>query len=274
MAQFTPIIGFIGAGRMATALARGCRESGLVTAAQVLAADPHEDARRAFAELVKGAHVFDSHQPVLQRAELIVLAVKPQVMASVLDEMRPHVEARHLLVSIAAGVTLTRLAEHLPSETRLIRVMPNTPCLVGLGASCFSRGAAATPADAEHVEQILASVGRAFEVPEALLDAVTGLSGSGPAFAYRMIESLAAGGTAMGLPAELALQLAAQTVKGAAEMVLSTGHSPAELREQVTSPGGTTVAGLDELARLQGAEAFSAAVVAATRRSEELGRGG
>jgi pyrroline-5-carboxylate reductase len=271
--DFVPTIGFIGSGRMATALARGCVESGLVKTSQVLAADPHAEARLAFAEQVPGVEAFDSNEPILTRADIVVLAVKPQIMANVLVEIEPHVTERHLLVSIAAGITLARLAESLQEGTRLIRVMPNTPCLVGLGASCFSRGGSATDVDAEHVRQILASVGQAFEVPEVLLDAVTGLSGSGPAFIYRVIESLAEGGTAMGLPAELALQLAGQTARGAAEMVLTTGCSPAELREQVTSPGGTTLAGLNELARLQGAEAFRAAVVAATKRSQELGRG-
>lgn len=272
MSVFAPIIGFIGSGRMATALARGCIESGLVKTSQVLAADPHAESRRAFAEVVEGVEVFDSNKLLLSKAEVVVLAVKPQVMAQVLAEIKPWVTAGHLLVSIAAGITLARLAKDLPLETRLIRVMPNTPCLVGLGASCFSRGAFAIDSDADHVRQILTSVGQAFEVPEDSLDAVTGLSGSGPAFIYRVIESLAEGGAQMGLPRELALKLAAQTAKGAAEMVLTTGRSPAELREQVTSPGGTTLAGLTELARLEGAEAFRAAVVAATKRSQELGQ--
>lgn len=257
---------------MATALARGCIQSGLVSAKQVLAADPHADARRGFSEQVPGVEVFDSNGPILSRADLIVLAVKPQVMSSVLAEIKPQVTAKQLFVSIAAGITLGRLADGLPSGARLIRVMPNTPCLVGLGASCFSRGSTATATDADNVRQILASVGAAFEVPEESLDAVTGLSGSGPAFIYRVIESLAAGGTAMGLPEDLALQLAAQTAKGAAEMVLTTGRSPAELREQVTSPGGTTLAGLNKLGELKGPEAFGEAVIAATKRSQELGR--
>jgi len=241
-------------------------------AAQLLAADPHAAARNAFSDQVVGAAVFETNGPILKEADLIVLAVKPQVMSAVLEEIRPQVDPRHLFVSIAAGITLARLAAGLPSRTRLIRVMPNTPCLVGWELSCFSRGPTATSADANHVERVLASVGHAFEVPESSLDAVTGLSGSGPAFVYRVIESLADGGAEMGLPAELALQLAAQTAKGAAEMVLTTGRSPAELREQVTSPGGTTLAGLNELAKLAGAEAFRAAVIAATKRSEELGR--
>jgi pyrroline-5-carboxylate reductase len=170
-------------------------------------------------------------------------------------------------------VTLKRLAAALPPGTRLVRVMPNTPCLIALGASCFSRGPTATDADAALVEQLLTSVGRAYEVEEPLLDAVTGLSGSGPAFVYTAIEALAAGGAAMGLPPALALELAAQTAAGAAAMVLQTGQSPAQLRDQVTSPGGTTVAGLEALRERDGAGAFRAAVGAATRRSIELGKG-
>ncbi len=258
---------------MATALARGCVESGLVSADQLLAADPSPESRRAFADDVPNVAVFDTNEQILTRADVVILAVKPQVMAAVLAEINPLVNERHLFVSIAAGIPVARLAAGLPTGTRLVRVMPNTPCLVGLGASCFSRGDTATESDAEHVRQILASVGQAFEVSEDQLDAVTGLSGSGPAFIYRVIESLAEGGAAMGLPAELALQLAAQTAKGAAEMVLTTGRSPVELREQVTSPGGTTLAGLKRLAELNGAEAFREAVVAATKRSQELGRG-
>ena len=150
--------------------------------------------------------------------------------------------------------------------------MPNTPCLVGLGASCYSRGASATEADGLLVRQLLESVGTADEVEERLLDAVTGVSGSGPAFVYTMIEALTTGGTQMGLPEELALSLAAQTVRGAAEMVLAGNATPAELRQQVTSPGGTTLAGLKALEERQGAEAFRAAVEAATKRSIELGQ--
>jgi pyrroline-5-carboxylate reductase len=272
LTEYNRTIGFIGAGRMATALARGCLESGLVPSERLLAADPLSQAREAFAAQLPTVELFDANEPVLARADLVFLAVKPQVMAAVLTEISSRVTERHLLVSIAAGVTLVRLAGGLPAGTRLVRVMPNTPCLVGLGASGFSRGDTATQEDAESVRQILASVGSAFEVPERLLDAVTGLSGSGPAFVYSVIESLAEGGAAMGLPPDLALELAAQTARGAAEMVLNTGQSPAALRQQVTSPGGTTLAGLEKLASLQGAEAFREAVIAATHRSQELGK--
>lgn len=265
-------IGFIGAGRMATALGTGCVEAKLVPAGGVLASDPNEVALEKFAAQLPGVKLAVDNAAVLAGAKTIVLAVKPQIMNEVLADIHPRVTPEHLLVSIAAGVTLKRLSQALPPGTRIIRVMPNTPCLIGLGASCFSRGSAATNDDAALVEQLLASVGRAYEVEESLLDAVTGLSGSGPAFVYTAIEALAAGGAAMGLPPDLALELAAQTAAGAAAMVLQTGLSPAELRDQVASPGGTTVAGLEALRERDGAAAFRAAVGAATRRSIELGK--
>jgi pyrroline-5-carboxylate reductase len=272
VSSFTHTLGLIGAGRMATALGRGCVAAGLVPGGQVIAADPSEAARCKFAEDVAGARLVDDNRQVLAAADIVVLAVKPQLMQTVLAEIAPHVEPRHLVVSIAAGITLAKLAALLPPGTRLVRVMPNTPCLVGLGASCYARDKTASAADGELVAQILRSVGRAFEVEEKMLDAVTGLSGSGPAFVYRMIEALAEGGAAQGLSQELALELAAQTAKGAAEMVLVTGRSPAELREQVTSPGGTTLAGLEVLEAQHGPAAFRSAVEAASRRSAELGR--
>lgn len=263
-------IGFIGAGRMATALARGCLQAELVPPEKITAADPFPAALESFAGQVAGAKLSENNAAVLGQSEVVVLAVKPQMMAGVLSDIKPHVEPKHILVSIAAGITLAKLAAGLPENTRLIRVMPNTPCLVGLGASCYCRGPSANAEDADMVRQILGSVGEAYEVEEPLLDAVTGLSGSGPAFIYRVIESLAAGGAAEGLDQKLALRLAALTARGAAEMVLTTGQSPAELREQVTSPGGTTLAGLEVLEAQQGPQAFAAAVEAATNRSKEL----
>lgn len=272
MTHITQTIGFLGAGRMATALARGCAQSDTVPAERLLASDPLESARSGFAKAVPGVLPTDDNLLLLAKADVVVLAVKPQKMADVLAGIAADVEPRHLLVSIAAGVTLEKLATSLPAGTRLVRVMPNTPCLVGLGASCYSRGPTATEADGLLVRQLLESVGSASEVEEKLLDAVTGLSGSGPAFVYRMIEALAEGGTRMGLSAELALELAARTARGAAEMVLAGDATPAELRQQVTSPGGTTLAGLEALEKLQGPEAFRAAVEAATKRSAELGQ--
>jgi len=265
-------IGMIGAGRMATALARGIIQAGVIDAASIRASDPIADARDAFRRDVPGVEVGDNNVSLVEDADVILLAVKPQQMADVLAGIRNSIPRNSLVVSIAAGITIDRLVASLPSGQRIIRVMPNTPCLIGRGASCFSLGSHATESDAETVSELLSAVGAVFMVPESQLDAVTGLSGSGPAFVYSMIEALAAGGVAAGLPAELAAELAARTAVGAAEMVVQTGDTPAVLRDRVTSPGGTTQAGLAVLEQRRFQDAVVGAVSAATRRSAELGR--
>jgi pyrroline-5-carboxylate reductase len=265
-------IGLIGAGRMATALARGFVDANVVRAAAISASDPSDAARESFACEVPGATILNDNQAVAARANVVLLAVKPQQMTGALAEIRDVLSTDALVVSIAAGVTLERLATGLPNDQRIVRVMPNTPCLIGRGASCFSLGRQATAADGNLVAELLSSVGSAFEVPEKLLDAVTGLSGSGPAFVYSMIESLTEGGVAAGLPRQLAAELAARTVAGAAEMVLETGETPAVLRDRVTSPGGTTQAGLAVLKERGFSDAVVEAVAAAARRSAELGK--
>jgi pyrroline-5-carboxylate reductase len=264
-------IGLVGAGRMATALGRGFVAAKLLPASAIVASDPHEAARDSFAGNVPGATLLAANGPEFASCDVVILAVKPQLMTQVLAEVRDLIRADALVVSIAAGVTLARLAAGLSAGQRIVRVMPNTPCLIGRGASAFSLGAQATTDDAQLVSRLLSSVGVAYQVPEAQLDAVTGLSGSGPAFVYTMIELLGAGGVEMGLPAALADQLATHTVAGAAEMVLATGETPAVLRERVTSPGGTTLAGLKALEENGFQRAVLAAVQAATLRSAELG---
>lgn len=264
-------IGFLGAGQMARALASGLVKAGLVPGERVLASDVSKDALTALVGEVPGARASNDNQQLAQAADVLVLAVKPQHVKQVLSDIRAKVGSSKLLVSIAAGVRLASLAAELPEGVRLVRVMPNTPCLVGQSASGFCLGPSATRADGDTVRQMLTAVGRAFEVDEKLLDAVTGLSGSGPAFVYVFIEALADGGVRMGLTREVALALAAQTVRGAAEMVLSTGEHPAVLKDKVTSPGGTTIAGLQALESGNLRAAVMAAVEAATRRSIELG---
>jgi pyrroline-5-carboxylate reductase len=264
-------IGLVGAGRMATALARGFVEMGVVSADSISASDPNPAALDAFGREVSGVKVGDDNIAVVKNADVLILAVKPQLMDSVLTEIRGAVVSKTLVVSIAAGITIERLAAGLPPAQRIVRVMPNTPCLVGRGASCFSLGQHAMRKDAENVSALLSAVGVAFELPESQLDAVTGLSGSGPAFVYSMIEALADGGVQAGLPPQLAAELAARTAAGAAEMVLQTGETPAVLRMRVTSPNGTTQAGLTVLSERKFQDAAVAAVIAATRRSAELG---
>lgn len=264
-------IGFIGAGQMAQALARGFLAARLVEGRQLVAADPVRSSLDAFCSAIPGARSLADNRQVAEAADILLLAVKPQQVAAVAEQLGGRLDPSKLLVSIAAGVRLKKLAELLQTE-RLIRVMPNTPCLVGCGASGYSLGCGATAADAELVRQLLESVGKAFLLSdEKLLDAVTGLSGSGPAFIYIIIEALSDGGVRMGLARDVAAALAAQTVRGAAEMVLKTGEHPAALKDRVTSPGGTTIAGLQAL-ELGGIRAsLMAAVEAATRRSAELG---
>jgi pyrroline-5-carboxylate reductase len=203
---------------------------------------------------------------------VLLLAVKPQHVGGVLNQLKAGFEDRHLMVSIAAGVPLSTFGQALGSGRRLIRVMPNTPCLVGAGASAFALGGAANADDAGLVEELLSAVGIALEVPENLLDAVTGLSGSGPAYVYQIIEALSDGGVRAGLPRTIATKLAAQTVLGAAKMVLETGEHPGSLKDAVASPGGTTIAGLHalEAGGLRGV--LMNAVLAATERSRELGQ--
>jgi len=262
-------IGMIGAGRMATALANGLIRAGLVPPESLSAADPSAEAREQFVGAT-GARAVADNLEVATSADVVVLAVKPQNLTPVMTELCPYLNENTLVISIAAGVRLQSLAEGLGRNVRLVRVMPNTPCLVGHGASGYCLGQNATGADRALVEQLLASVGLTVEVDEPLLDAVTGLSGSGPAFVYLMIEALGDGGVRMGLAGELSVRLAAQTVRGAAEMVLATGEHPSVLRDRVTSPGGTTVAGLETLESAGFHAAIVAAVEAATKRSIEL----
>jgi pyrroline-5-carboxylate reductase len=264
-------IGFLGAGQMATALARGWINAGLLTAETCRASDPYAEARDKFKQQTGGTVTADNRD-VVKQSDVLILAVKPQSMATLLDEIRNDVREDQVIISIAAGITLKQLADGLLATYRLIRVMPNTPCLLGASAAGFAAGPGAKPEDAALVEQLFNAVGKAFAVPEHLLDAVTGLSGSGPAFVYVMIEALADGGVRMGLPRNVALTLAAQTVFGAARMVLETGQHPGVLKDAVASPGGTTIAGLHALERGGLRAAVMDAVEAASKRSTELGK--
>lgn len=264
-------IGFLGSGKMATALAKGWLVAGLVQASGLAASDPSPEARQAF-QAETSIPALENNSAVVSRSEVLVLAVKPQSMAALLTEIRPLVTDDHLLISIAAGITIKQLVDGLGQGRRIVRVMPNTPCLIGASASGFSPSSEARPADVTLVDRLLNAVGRAFRVPEHLLDAVTGLSGSGPAFVYTVIEALSDGGVRVGLPRDVATALAAQTVFGSAKMVLETGAHVGVLRDMVTSPGGTTIAGLHALERGGLRAALMDAVEAATRRSAELGQ--
>jgi pyrroline-5-carboxylate reductase len=265
-------IGFLGAGKMATALARGWMKAGLMQAAASMASDPLPNARESF-QTETGIRTSARNGDVVADCELLILAVKPQSMKELLEDVRPLVGPGHFVVSIAAGTTLGQLSQGLGPAARLARVMPNTPCMLGASASGYSMGEHATQADSTILDRLLNAVGRAFRLPEPLLDAVTGLSGSGPAFVYLMIEALSDGGVRMGLPRDVAMVLAAQTVYGSARMVLETGLHPGVLKDMVASPGGTTIAGLHALEKAGARVAFMDAVEMATRRSAELTKG-
>jgi pyrroline-5-carboxylate reductase len=267
----TQRIGFLGTGQMATALARGWLAAGLALADRLSGSDPIPAAREGFERATSARTVADNKE-VVASSDVLVLAVKPQSIAQLLAEIRPVVTTGHLVVSIVTGVTLRHLAAALGSDRRLVRVVPNTPCLVGASASAYAPGESATASDVALVQRLLDAVGRAFRLPEDQLDAVTGLSGSGPAFVYVMIEALSDGGVRVGLPRNVATALAAQTVFGAARMVLETGAHPGALKDMVASPGGTTIAGLHALERGGVRGALIDAVEAATRRATELGR--
>ena len=263
-------LGFLGAGKMATALAKGFLQSGLASPHQVCASDVLQVGRETFARET-GARVTASNADVLAKADVVFLAVKPDQIVPLLNEVRSQLEPqRHLLISIAAGVTLARLESATPPGTRFIRVMPNTPALVGASASAFATGSQATRADAETAQKLLSAVGLALEVKESLLDAVTGVSGSGPAYAFLMIEALADGGVAAGLPRDIAQKLAAQTLLGAAKMVLETGQHPGALKDAVCSPGGTTIDAIHELEKGGVRAALMTAVRVASEKAKKL----
>jgi pyrroline-5-carboxylate reductase len=266
-----PRVGFIGAGKMATALARGLCRSGFTLAEFLVASDVVAAARDSFTAETGGRTV-PSNAEVADASRILVLAVKPQQFRPVLEELRHTIGPQHLLISIAAGIPLATMTSIVGTSSRLVRVMPNTPCLVGASASAYCLGGEATRDDARMVTSMLDAVGISFETPEHLLDTVTGLSGSGPAYVCLVIEALADGGVKMGLSRDVALKLAAQTVLGTAKMVLESGQHPAALKDAVASPAGTTIAGLHELERGSLRASLMNAVEAATLRSRELGR--
>jgi pyrroline-5-carboxylate reductase len=264
-------IGFLGAGKMATALAKGFIRAGLASAKQVLASDPSD---RACADFSKetDSRTTASNIEVVDFAQVVFLSVKPDQVSGVLVEIRDHFTDKHVLISIAAGVPLAKLEGGLSPGSRVIRVMPNTPALVGASASAFALGKCARAGDGALAHRMFSSVGLAFQLKESLLDAVTGLSGSGPAYVYLVIEALSDGGVAAGLPRDVATKLAAQTVLGSARMVLETGCHPGALKDMVTSPGGTTIEGLHELEKGKLRGTLMSAVRAAAEKAKKLGQ--
>ena len=257
---------------MGTALIQGAIRAGVVAAGDVTGCDPHGKSRETFANAT-AARVTADVAELAAACEVILLCTKPlDVAVALADAAKMAAGEPRLVISIAAGVTLSALEDAASENFRIIRAMPNTPALVGHGAAGYCLGTRATAADAKTAQSLLGAVGLAVEVPERLMDAVTGLSGSGPAYIYVVIDALADGGVRAGIPRADAVRLAAQTVLGAAAMVLETGEHPAVLKDMVTSPGGTTIAGLAALERHGLRSALIEAVGAAVERATELGK--
>lgn len=265
-------IGFIGGGNMGEALVNGLISASLFPAETVSVYDVIPTRM----EHLSGKYDIQARRNIAELARLsqiIVLAIKPQVMSQVLGELRDHLSGNPLVISIAAGIPLSVLEKALPEGTAIVRVMPNTPALVLKGASALSRGRSVTAEQMEMALALFRAVGKAVEVEEKWMDVVTGLSGSGPAYVLLMIEALIDAGVLMGLPRHLARELVVQTFVGTSVMLDQAERHPAEMKDMITSPGGTTIQGLKVLEARGVRGALIEAVEAATRRSQELGRG-
>jgi pyrroline-5-carboxylate reductase len=264
-------IAFLGAGNMAEALVKGLLRARVAAPQEIVLADPRAE-RGPEVTGRHGVRFTGDNRAAVREAAIVVLSVKPQAMEDVLDEVGRELDETRLVVSIAAGVPIAAIERKVGAGARVVRTMPNTPALVGAGATALSPGRNATDADLQVARALFDAVGTTVVVDEPLLDAVTGLSGSGPAYVFLAIEALADGGVEAGLTRAHALALAAQTVLGSAKLVLETGEHPGRLKDQVTSPGGTTIAGVHALESGGLRAALMDAVAAATRRSRELGR--
>jgi pyrroline-5-carboxylate reductase len=263
-------IAFLGGGQMAEALIGGLLAARIAEPGSIVATDPTA-ARRDALKARFAIRVDEQNMAAAQEADIVVLAVKPQVMPALLADVG-QVLAGKLVLSIAAGVTIAWIRERIAGARGIVRAMPNTPALVRAGATALAYQADLAADDVAAARILFEAVGSVVSVEERLMDAVTGLSGSGPAYVFVAIEALADGGVKMGLPRTIAELLAVQTVLGAARMVLESGEHPARLKDQVASPGGTTIAGLYELEAGGLRSCLMAAVEAATNRSQELGR--
>lgn len=264
-------IGLIGCGKMGSALTLGAIKQGVFESCQLLVYDPVPE---AIAALGDGILAASSLEEAIQGSDILLLCVKPYQVGEILTKVPSLVESPDelLVISIAAGVKIEAMETSCKNKARIVRTMPNTPALVGEGAAAFALGQLATNADAKFTEKLLGAIGIVYEVRESLLDTVTGLSGSGPAYVYTFIEALADGALLEGLTRDQALALATQTVLGAARMVAVSAEHPAVLRDQVTSPGGTTIAGLAALERGAFRSSVINAVKAATDKARELGQ--
>ena len=264
-------LAFLGAGNMAEAIIKGLTANRVMAPGRIMASDVSEARCRYMAETY-GIELLADNTDLVKRADVIVLAVKPQVTQEVLSAIAPHTGPSKLIISVVAGVCVERFAENLKKGTRIIRTIPNTPVTVMAGAIAIASDSEALPEDFAYTEAIFGTVSRTVRIDEKLMDAATGLSGSGPAFMFVMIEALSDGGVNAGLPRDVAQTLAAQTMMGAAKMFLESGLHPGKLKDMVTSPGGTTIAGLHQMEQGGVRISLMNAVKAATNRSKALGK--
>ena len=266
-------LGIIGAGNMAEAIARGVIKAGLIAPAAIAAADPSPQRRQLFSEQL-GISAGDDNRAVAARARILLLSVKPYQMKDVLADLGSVMSPQTLVVSIAAGVSSRAIESALGGDRpwRVVRTMPNTPMLVGAGMAALARGRYAQPADIDSARRLFESAARVIEVSEDKIDAVTALSGSGPAYFFFLVEQMIQTGIELGLSAQDASTLARQTAAGAARMMLDSPDSPAELRRKVTTPNGTTHAAIAHLESKQWPRITAEAITAAARRSHEMGQ--
>jgi pyrroline-5-carboxylate reductase len=264
-------IAFLGAGNMAEALVKGLLRANVAEPREIICSDRSED-RGPILTQRYGVRFTRSNKEATVAADIVVLSVKPQVMNKLLDEISPVLTDKKLVISIAAGVPIAAIERKVGHGVRIIRTMPNTPALVGAGATALSAGEHATEEDLHQARALFDAIGKSVVVDEVLLDAVTGLSGSGPAYIFLIIEALSDAGVKVGLARTTAQELAAQTVLGSAKLLIETGEHPGRLKDQVTSPGGTAIAGLHTLEAGGLRTTLMDAVEAATTRSKELGK--
>ena len=264
------VVGFLGAGNMAEALVKGLCLADVDYARHIIVSDVKTE-RLATLRAEYGVTTTTDNAELVRKSDVVVIAVKPQVVDKITDAVAKVLKPNQLVVSVAAGVPVRALEAQLPPGTRVVRTMPNTPATVLAGATAIAAGTHATDEDIATAKGIFEAVGRVVVLDEALLDAVTGLSGSGPAYIMLIIEALADGGVKVGLHRDTALMLAAQTVYGSAKLLLETGEHPGRLKDMVTSPGGTAIAGLHTLESGALRKTLIDAVEVATHRAEELG---
>ena len=264
-------IAFLGAGNMAEALVKGLLRAGVADPQEILCADRRAERGPELTQRY-GVRFGQNNVAAVREAGIVLLSVKPQVMNKLLDEIAPALDASKLVISIAAGVPIAAIERKVGHGVRIVRTMPNTPALVGAGATALAAGEHATEADLQQAKALFDAVGKTVIVDEPLLDAVTGLSGSGPAYVFLVIEALSDAGVKVGLARQQSQDLAAQTVLGSAKLLLETGEHPGRLKDQVTSPGGTAIAGLHTLEAGGLRTTLMNAVESATRRAHELGK--